>query len=68
LRKGDLDAAEHPIDVMLLATDPGMAKEVRGDRVGLPVLLERDGFVTLSAMGDRPRVTRLLRRWRYPAG
>jgi hypothetical protein len=44
-------AAEQPIDVILLATDPGVAKEVRGDRVGLPVLLERDGFVTVECEG-----------------
>jgi hypothetical protein len=43
--------AEQPIDVMLLATDLGVAKEVCGDRVGLPVLLERDDFVIFECEG-----------------
>jgi hypothetical protein len=48
--------AEQPTDVMLLATDLGVAEEVRGDRVGLPVLLERGDFVTLRVRGVTGRV------------
>jgi extradiol dioxygenase family protein len=43
--------AEHPIHVMLPATDLGVAKEFHGDRVGLPVLLEHDDFVTFECEG-----------------
>jgi catechol-2,3-dioxygenase len=42
----------HPIDVMLLATDLAVAKEFYGDKVGLEVLLESDDFVTFSCGGD----------------
>jgi hypothetical protein len=59
--------AEHPVDVMPLATDLGVAKEFHGDRVGLPILLERDDFVTFECEGRQAGVTRLLRRWLYPA-
>lgn len=48
--------AEQPTDVMLLATDLGVAKEGRGDRVGLPVQLERDDFVTPRVRGMTGRV------------
>jgi len=44
--------AEHPIDVMLLATDLGVAKEFYGDRIGLEVLLESDDFLTFGCGGD----------------
>jgi hypothetical protein len=30
----------HPVDVMLLATDLGVARRFYGDTLGLPVLLE----------------------------
>jgi catechol-2,3-dioxygenase len=44
--------AEHPIDVMLLSTDLGVAKEFYGDRIGLEILLDTDDFVTFSCGGD----------------
>lgn len=44
--------AEHPIDVMLTATDLGAAKEFYGDRIGLDVLIESDEFVTFRCGGD----------------
>jgi hypothetical protein len=49
--KGDLDAAEHPIHVVWLATDLGVARESIAARVGLSVLLERDGFVNVEGEG-----------------
>jgi catechol-2,3-dioxygenase len=44
--------AEHPIDVMLLATDLGAAKEFYSDKVGLEVLIENDDFITFQCGGD----------------
>jgi catechol-2,3-dioxygenase len=44
--------ANHPIDVMLLGTDLGVAKEFYGDKVGLEILLESDDFVTFECGGD----------------
>ena len=44
--------AEHPIDVMLLATDLPVAKEFYSGRIGLEVLLESDEFVTFRCCGD----------------
>jgi catechol-2,3-dioxygenase len=44
--------AEHPIDVMLLGTDLGVAKEFYADKVGLEILLESDDFVTFKCGGD----------------
>jgi catechol-2,3-dioxygenase len=44
--------AEHPIDVMLTATDLGVAKQFYGDRIGLDVLIESDDFVTFGCGGD----------------
>jgi catechol-2,3-dioxygenase len=44
--------ANHPIDVMILATDLGVAKQFYGDRIGLEVLLESDDFLTFSCGGD----------------
>jgi catechol-2,3-dioxygenase len=44
--------AEHPIDVMLLATDLAVAKEFYSGRIGLEVLLESDEFVTFRSGGD----------------
>ena len=41
-----------PIDVMLLGTDLGVAKEFYGERIGLEVLLESDDFVTFRCGGD----------------
>jgi catechol-2,3-dioxygenase len=44
--------ADHPIDVMLLTTDLGVAKEFYGERVGLDVLIESEQFLTFRAGGD----------------
>jgi catechol-2,3-dioxygenase len=44
--------ARQPIDVMLLATDLGVAKEFYGDKIGLEILLETDDFVTFRCGGD----------------
>ena len=44
--------AEHPIDVMILATDLGVAREFYGDRIGLEILIERDEFLTFKCGGD----------------
>jgi catechol-2,3-dioxygenase len=44
--------ANHPIDVMILATDLEVAKEFYGDRIGLEVLLESDDFLTFRCGGD----------------
>jgi catechol-2,3-dioxygenase len=43
---------EHPIDVMLLATDLGVAEDFYGDRVGLEVLLKSSDFITFKCGGD----------------
>ena len=44
--------SEQPIDVMLLATDLGVAMEFYGDRLGLPILLETEDFVAFGCGGD----------------
>jgi catechol-2,3-dioxygenase len=44
--------ARQPIDVMLLATDLGVAKEFYGDKIGLEILLETDDFITFGCGGD----------------
>ena len=44
--------ATHPIDVMLTATDLGVAKQFYRDRIGLDVLIECDEFVTFGCGGD----------------
>jgi catechol-2,3-dioxygenase len=44
--------ADHPIDVMLLATDLGVAKDFYGDKLGLEVLIETGDFVTFKCGGD----------------
>jgi len=43
---------EHPIDVMLTASDLGVVKQFYGDKVGLDVLLDSDDFVTFRCGGD----------------
>ena len=43
---------DHPIDVMILATDLGVAREFYGDRIGLEVLIENDDFLTFKCGGD----------------
>jgi predicted enzyme related to lactoylglutathione lyase len=42
----------HPVDVMLLATDLAAAKGFYGDQIGLEVVLESDDFVTFACGGD----------------
>jgi catechol-2,3-dioxygenase len=44
--------AEHPIDVMLLATDLATAKDFYGAKLGLEVLIETDEFLTFKCGGD----------------
>ncbi|HKA97443.1 MAG TPA: VOC family protein [Streptosporangiaceae bacterium] len=43
--------ANHPVDVMLLATDLGVARSFYGDTLGLPVLLEDEQFLTFGCGG-----------------
>jgi catechol-2,3-dioxygenase len=43
---------EHPIDVMLTATDLGAVKRFYGDQIGLDVLIDSDDFVTFRCGGD----------------
>jgi catechol-2,3-dioxygenase len=51
--------AEHPIDVMLTASDLGAVRQFYGDQVGLDVLIESDDFVTFRCGGaSRLVVTR----------
>ena len=51
--------ADHPIDVMLLATDLGVAREFYADRIGLEVLIETDDFLTFKCGGDSRLVVTL---------
>jgi catechol-2,3-dioxygenase len=44
--------SQHPIDVMLLATDLGVAREFYADRVGLEVLIETEEFLSFQCGGD----------------
>ena len=44
--------ANHPIDVMILATDLGVARQFYGERIGLEILLESDDFLTFRCGGD----------------
>jgi catechol-2,3-dioxygenase len=44
--------ADNPIDVMLLATDLGIAKDFYGATLGLEVLIENDDFLTFKCGGD----------------
>jgi catechol-2,3-dioxygenase len=44
--------AEHPIDVMLLATDLAVAREYYAERIGLEILIETDDFLTFKCGGD----------------
>jgi catechol-2,3-dioxygenase len=43
---------EHPIDVMLTATDLGVVKQFYREGVGLDVLIESADFVTFRCGGD----------------
>jgi catechol-2,3-dioxygenase len=44
--------SEHPVDVMLTATDLGAVKQFYGDQIGLEILIEGDEFVTFACGGD----------------
>lgn len=44
--------ADQPIDVMLLATDLGVAREFYAERVGLELLIETEHFLAFKAGGD----------------
>ena len=44
--------SNHPVDVMLLATDLGVARSFYADTLGLPVLLEDEQFLTFQCGGD----------------
>src|SRR5262249_50362321 len=51
--------ADHPVDVMLLATDLEVARQFYAGTLGLPVLLETGQFLTFRCGGDsRPVVTK----------
>jgi catechol 2,3-dioxygenase-like lactoylglutathione lyase family enzyme len=43
---------EHPVDVMLLATDLGVARRFYGGTLGLEVLLDTGEFLTFQCGGD----------------
>jgi catechol-2,3-dioxygenase len=43
---------KHPVDVMLLATDLGVARRFYGDTLGLQVLLADEQFLTFGCGGD----------------
>ena len=42
----------YPVDVMLLATDLGVARSFYGDTIGLEVLVEDEQFLTFGCGGD----------------
>ena len=42
---------EHPIDVMLLATDLDVARQFYGQKLGLKILIEDDQFLTFQCGG-----------------
>jgi catechol-2,3-dioxygenase len=42
----------YPVDVMLLATDLGVARSFYGDTLGLEVLVEDEQFLTFRCGGD----------------
>jgi catechol-2,3-dioxygenase len=50
--EGDVMLGEHPIDVMILATDLGVARKFYGDGIGLELLIESDEFLTFKCGGD----------------
>jgi catechol-2,3-dioxygenase len=51
--------AEHPIDVMILATDLGVARDFYGNKIGLEVLIETDDFLTFRCGGESRLVVTL---------
>jgi catechol 2,3-dioxygenase-like lactoylglutathione lyase family enzyme len=44
--------SQHPIDVMLLATDLAAAKDFYAGRIGLDVVIETEDFLTFGCGGD----------------
>jgi catechol-2,3-dioxygenase len=44
--------ADHPIDVMLLATDLAVAQDFYGGKIGLEIVIENDDFLTFKCGGD----------------
>jgi catechol-2,3-dioxygenase len=42
----------YPVDVMLLATDLGVARSFYGDTIGLELLVEDEQFLTFGCGGD----------------
>jgi catechol-2,3-dioxygenase len=50
---------EYPIDVMLLATDLGVAREFYGSKIGLEILIESKEFLTFKCGGDSRLVVTL---------
>jgi catechol-2,3-dioxygenase len=44
--------SDHPVDVMLLATDLGVARRFYGGTLGLELLLEDGQFLTFRCGGD----------------
>jgi len=44
--------SDYPVDVMLLATDLGVARRFYGGTLGLEVLLEDEQFLTFRCGGD----------------
>jgi catechol-2,3-dioxygenase len=59
--------AQHPIDVMLTATDLRAVKQFYRDKVGLEVLIESDDFMTFRCGGDsRLVITRSSMRTNEP--
>jgi catechol-2,3-dioxygenase len=51
--------SEQPIDVMILATNLGVAREFYADKVGLEVLIDTDDFLTFKCGGDSRLVVTL---------
>jgi catechol-2,3-dioxygenase len=43
---------DHPIDVMLLATDLAAAKDFYGGGIGLEIVIENDDFLSFKCGGD----------------
>jgi catechol-2,3-dioxygenase len=52
LTKEVLMLGDHPVDVMLLATDLDVARRFYGDALGLEVLLQDEQFLTFRCGGD----------------
>jgi catechol-2,3-dioxygenase len=52
VKEEGLMLAQQPVDVMLTASDLGVAKRFYGDRIGLDVLIDTEDFVTFGCGGD----------------